>query len=618
MAEERGQSLRLGDPSFPFSVGLFVGADTTPNKVGDAPADGRAGEDEQVGDYREGTARAALAYYRTEGRKPTRANPFQLSECPWCGEELTSDSYSIKWDQILRTRCVRKGCFFASDVHPIPAYTVDENLYMFLPSLVIGTVDKFAMLPFMPRMAMLFGHVSSHCERDGFASRESPHQTSHNDGSRVVQFSEPLPPPDLVIQDELHLLSGPLGSMVGLYETTIERLCRRDGSKGPLRPKVVASSATIRRAEDQVWGIFARATRRFPPAGTEIEDSFFVREGVPERDSKLYVGLFPSGIASRTVMKRTLVSVLLGVSEVERHGVDVKDWDSYWTTVCYFNSIRELGTNRTTIEDDVQNDLHGHRDILPVPELTSQMDSRDLPEILSRLATPARSKNAVSVLVCSNMFSVGVDIQRLGLMVVNHQPKSTSEYLQATGRVGRSCPGLILVLYSWGRPRDQSHFERFYDYHNRIQSHVESMTVTPFSEGAIARALHAQFVGILRAIGPSSVVRSSQAGHFDAGLRASAQVNAILSSITDRMASVTGESTVRASEVLDTFLDEWVQYAGEALWYSSNPYRHVRLRLMKNIDDSDLGDVSGPLVLTPTSMRNVERQVPLDLRLRRG
>ena len=157
---------------------------------------------------------------------------------------------------------------------------VDEEIYRRLPSLLITTVDKFAQMPWNGSVQMLFGQVDGYCERHGF---RSPHladarrswRSTASTGRRASSPSarvlphNPLRPPDLIIQDELHLISGPLGTLVGLYETAIDQLCTWEVGGKRVRPKVVASTATIRRASDQVYGLFLRSLNVFPPHGLE-------------------------------------------------------------------------------------------------------------------------------------------------------------------------------------------------------------------------------------------------------------------------------------------------------------------------------------------------------------
>lgn len=600
-----------------FSIGLFVGQSTTSNQIGDKKDYDLYQKDHLKYHFKNTTAHYALEFWNREDSKPDTSNPFQLSYCPWCGEELDKSCFRIDADSdYLLTNCKRKGCPF--NKMEIPAFTVDDNIYSRLPSMIIGTVDKFAMLPFKPKIGMLFGHVEKYCPSHGFLFKTDNHPQSHQNGVQTQKINRPLNPPDLIIQDELHLINGPLGSMVGLYETTIDRLSCRQNEQVLLKPKLIASTATIRKAEEQVKNLFSRELKRFPSSGTDYSDSFFVKEIEDNSLAKMFVGVFPSGIGQKTVMKRTMSSFLMDVQQMKLDGSPVDYWDEYWTIVSYFNSIRDLGSAKTTIEDDVFNDIKiSKRDILPVKELTSRISSKELPEILDQLNLKGDKDESISVITCSNMFSVGVDVQRLGLMIMNNQPKSTSEYIQSVGRVGRNKTGLVIVLYNWGRPRDQSHYERFYDYHNRIQSHVEAMTVTPFSEGARERALHAQYVSMVRVLS-KNLSKESDAINFDKKFRSSAESRDFSQWISDRIASISPDEKHEAETCLNNFLDYWITQSKECNDID-DPLKYQKLSMsssdepfiLRKIDDKVSSEAGFLPILTPTSMRNVEKEVEI-------
>ncbi len=595
----------------PFAVGLFVGESTTSNRIGDRRDYDNYNNDRLKNYLDSRTAHYAIEFWNREKTKPDTSNPFQLSNCPWCGEELDVTCFTIdEKSDYLRTYCKREGCTF--NRKEIPAFTVDQNIYSRLPSMLIGTVDKFAMLPFSPKIGMLFGHVDRMCPDHGLLCKIDDHPSSHQNGPQVLKI-KPLLPPDLVIQDELHLINGPLGSMVGLYETTVDILSCREIEQLTVRPKLIASTATIRKAPEQVKYLFARELRRFPSPGTDYADSFFVKEKNADSEAKLFVGVFPSGIGQKTVLKRTMSSLLADVQRIKLKGAALKDWDDYWTIISYFNSIRDLGSAKTTIEDDVFNEVKSERDILPVKELTSRISSKELPYILDSLNIRGDDDESISILACSNMFSVGVDVQRLGLMIMNNQPKSTSEYIQSVGRVGRDKTGLVIMLYNWIRPRDQSHYERFYDYHNRIQSHVEAMTVTPFSEGARERGLHAQYVSMVRVL--SNVLSTNpDAGYFDSVYRNSSESKVYFDWIIERIESISPDERDEALKELNNFLDDWQEYANRSKdrnetlrykKYKDDPF------LLRKIEDEINRRTSLP-ILTPTSMRNIEKEIVLN------
>ena len=519
-AGERGDQ-RWGQT--PFRIGLWVGKRTTPNRTEDAAE--------------------ALRQIR-ENRPGALSSPHQLTNCPWCGTEIKAGVH-------LETRTYRDGacrtlifcgdslgrCEFSKRRAPdegLPVIVVDEEIYRRLPALLIATVDKFAQVPWKGEVQMLFGLVTGFCQRHGFRSPQIEDADSHT-GTRTGLPSAktvpraPLRPPDLIIQDELHLISGPLGTLVGLYETAIDKLCTWEVDGRKVRPKLVASTATIRSAEAQVLKLFLRRVNIFPANGLDARDNFFAIQREPSEayPGRVYIGICAPGRRLKAALIRVYVALLCGAHSLyEKHG---KDADPWMTLVGYFNSMRELGGMRRLVDDDVVSrvwkmDRRGlaRRKLSPtyLEELTSRIRSEDIPRTLDRLEAvfdpelEARRiemgkkgqhenapKKPLDVLLATNMVSVGVDVKRLGLMVVGGQPKATAEYIQATSRVGRQKPGLICTVFNWARPRDLSHYETFEHYHASFYRHVEPLSVTPFSAGALNRGLAGLLVSLVRMCG---------------------------------------------------------------------------------------------------------------------
>jgi hypothetical protein len=521
----RRKALEHGDKRWgttPFRIGLWVGRRTTPNRTDDA----------------------------LEAIKQARGNqfvgggvgtPYQLTACPWCGsaieagKHLEAQSYPQGSGRTL-TYCGDKfgQCLFSkrqAEGEGLPVVVVDEEIYRRLPTLLIATVDKFAQMPWKGEVQMLFGQVNGVCERHGFKSPEIEDSTSHPKSKLGLPAAKtmehgPLRPPDLIIQDELHLISGPLGTLVGLYETAIDKLCTWEVNGKQVRPKLIASTATIKNADVQVRSLFLRTVNIFPPPGLDVRDNFFSvqREPTEKEFGRRYLGICAPGRRLKAALIRVYVAYLCSAQSLyEKYGERVDPW---MTLVGYFNSMRELGGMRRLVDDDVfsrcrKQDRRGlarryfSGDYLA--ELTSRMRSEDIPQILDRLeggfdpemeekrkeAFKTKdykniTKKPLDVLLATNMISVGVDVKRLGLMVVAGQPKATAEYIQATSRVGRSFPGLVCTVFNWARPRDLSHYETFEHYHTTFYKHVEPLSVTPFSPGALQRGLAGLLVSLVR------------------------------------------------------------------------------------------------------------------------
>ncbi len=512
--------------TWPFEIGLWVGQGATPNILGGK------------GNRKEHTAVWKVDKFKTESAR--YPSPIPLESCPWCGTPFKTSSFNMVPDAEnpvdLRITCPNQDCEFTRN-RRLPIVAVDEPIYRRLPCFLIATVDKFAAMPWTGEVAHLFGRVQT-VVGDGTDIKHGFHSRAEIDDGKMPAGS-PIPggrllPPDLVIQDELHLISGPLGTMVGLYETAVEELCKRDVDGKPVPPKIVASTATVRRSEDQTRALFARPLMQvFPPQGPDRRDSFFAETVQAEKSpARLYVGIAAQGRNPKTILLRTYLALLGAGEKAFRHaqaaGLDPNPADPYMTLLGYFNALKELGGARRIIEDEVQSRLRKYSERRRVGEKREQglFSSRevnfDVMELTSRVSTAdvakakkgleerfvrsekASDRKGVDVGIATNMISVGLDITRLGLMAVFGQPKTTSEYIQATSRVGRdaSRPGLVVTILNLHKPRDRSHFERFGYYHRTFYRSVEATSVTPFSPRALDRGLAGTVVALARLVDP--------------------------------------------------------------------------------------------------------------------
>lgn len=457
----------------------------------------------------------SIQWGRSRSAKPIDFEIF----CPNPGCDLNN----VEWEEETPCGSWPAHAAFASaagtTTHcPIPAWTVDEQVYQWCPSMVVATVDKFARLAFEPRAASLFGNVERFNEHLGFYRRwcaplgpsSLPGRPAENPAFGRNVVTAPLVPPDLILQDELHLIEGPLGSMVGLYETAIDALASSSSGARSGRAKYIASTATVRNAASQVQSLFVRRLDVFPPAGISVDDSFFARTGAAhplDADSpgRLYVGICAPGRGAQTPIVRIWSRLMQHVADRRAAGTPDRDLDNFWTLVGYFNAIRELAGAVALTRQDILQRLTtiGLPPRMPDAnepvELSSRADSMSLPAMLGHLQVQLGGTTPpVNVAVATSMFGTGVDVDRLGLMVVHGQPKTTSSYIQATGRVGRRQGGLVVTFLRASRPRDLNHYEFFSAYHGSLYRFVEPITVNPFAPRARDRGLGPVAVALLR------------------------------------------------------------------------------------------------------------------------
>ncbi|ADU49570.1 DISARM system helicase DrmA [Intrasporangium calvum] len=525
---------RRDDPSTwgtePFRIGLWVGTDVSPKR------------------YHE----AAVQLAKVNAGQGYRLTVLQIQRCPWCGTRI--GSRNVRGDDGTRRIHVYCGdefgdCPFAeggSIDEGLPVLTTDEEIYRLTPAFVIATVDKFARLAREGEAASLFGFVSRRCERHGYVHPDytecdvkEKHPAKGGLPAAHVRSVGRLRPPDLIIQDELHLISGALGTTVGLFEVAIDVMASWVTAQGaPVRPLVVASTATVRNAAEQIRSLYGRDVTIFPPQVLDVGRTFFSKEQEVSEDApgRRYLGISTTGVRLTTAEIR-IAEVLMSAAQLmmDRDGAAA---DPYMTMVGYFNATRELAGMTRYMADDVQTALSKGRPWSKLPrrtgtefgslnmaELTARVSSADITTTLDQMAAtfdpafdsaearrnmrtlidegkplPKREVNPFDAVLATSMLQVGVDVTRLGLMMVVGQPKNTAEYIQASSRVGRdpARPGLVVSLGNWARPRDLAHFESFRQYHETFYKQVEALSVTPFSLTSMERGLEGVLVSVAR------------------------------------------------------------------------------------------------------------------------
>jgi hypothetical protein len=566
------ETIRKGDlrkwGAEPFTLGLWVGNKVTP------------GTTDQSHD--------AINAERN-GQRGSSATPAQLTFCPWCGTEIRAGR-DIHVDTEMGRTSICCGdslseCEFSKGKSKglgLPVVVVDDEIYRRPPTMLIGTVDKFAMMAWRGQTRTLFGRASQECSRHGLLWPDADCTGRHKrsgplPATKPVAIAQ-LRPPDLVIQDEFHLISGPLGTMVGLYESAVDELSAWKLDDKTVRPKVIASTATVRKAKEQIRNVFLREVAVFPPHGLDIEDNFFsVQRPVSEKPGRLYLGICSPGNSRPAVLIRLYVALLTAAQSLfDKFGTAA---DPYMTLVGYFNSLRELGGMRRLAEDDVTTRAYrvqmsrvvrpglSQRSVKNIDELTSRVSSKLIPKKLDHLEVKFKESwvkgevRAMDVVLATNMLSVGVDVNRLGLMAMNGQPKSTAEYIQATSRVGRSFPGIVFTVMTWSRPRDLSHYESFEHYHSTFYKHVEAQSVTPFAPRALDRGLTGTMISLLR-LSDAALNPNLGAGALDTSSRPEAQeAKNLLSARAWKVKNK--EAGNNAEKMIADRLDRWAIEAGK-------------------------------------------------------
>ena len=556
----------------PITVGMWVGSATSPNGFEDA----------------------MKAVQQAIDGKAAALRSLVLEACPWCGTPFDAPASYIATASEFHFRCTNARCDFGRHAQGIlPCNVVDEALYQDPPTLLIATVDKFARLAWDERANAFLGGKDNR-------------------------------PPELVIQDELHLIAGALGSVAGLYEAGLDTVLQARG----VHPKYIASTATIRMAQDQVRRLYGRELAVFPPPGLSCDDSYFART-VPlnERPGRMYVG-YLAPMLDRQHCMAPLAAALLVAPEVVFHSqVDrLNLLEAWWTQVVYHGSLKGVGNSHNAFNIDVRDAIRrstgeaeqaeANKDsgeakaALPITrsnpriaQLTSVSSAQENAQTFARLERTRDDPDCLDAVLATNMVSVGLDVARLALMIVNGQPLTTAEYIQASSRVGRGeVPGLVFVNYYRDQARSLSHYENFRPYHEAFYRFVEPTSVTPYTYQARTRALHAALVIAVRH-SCAVLLSNNQAGQFNPDTDA---VEKIIEVLKNRCAQADPQRAADTAAHIDRLVGQWrsevlrCQQEKRQLNYEARDNNADRL--LHNHDDK----ASKGLWPTLQSMRNVE------------
>ena len=474
-----GDKYKLGKQE--ISIGLYVGSNSLPNSREELDKEATSWTD------------------RNDGENNTK---IPLDRCPWCGGRLEYVDNAFC--------CSNDDCTYEEG---LPVRLCDEDIYNNPPTLLFGTVDKFASI----------AHKVSTTKMVDDSRRLFGRGKNHS-----------VLPPDLIIQDELHLLLGPLGSAVSLFECAIDQLCsREDGT----RPKIISSTATTRNTDLQIRALYDRNLNIFPKNGIDYDDSFFAFYKRTETNhhfesKRKYIGIMPTGRTQMTTQMRLTAILFVHRALFEIEHLHDKDYeavaDNYYSVISYFNSLKEVGKTdalfyieyvkylrrlykRVLRFGDLMECFYAGE--LTESEISGRLSASDVNKTFTEVATHWSLENRLphkdgdkwvravlppDYILATNMISVGLDVSRFNTIIMNSMPRNIAEYIQASSRVARSVQGLVITSHNPFRSRDVSHFEKFREFHEKLYYYVEPISITPFSKKSVDKYFSLYMAAIIR------------------------------------------------------------------------------------------------------------------------
>jgi hypothetical protein len=572
-----------------ISIGLWVGGDVTPNDL--KSAEYNLNELHESAEYEEDFVN----------------NKFIILKCPWCNTKMSPNEYKVDSKKNFLFVCSNSKCDFSLDKKSLPIKVIDSEIYKELPTLLIGTIDKFATLPWREDAINAFDS----CETNNFL------------------------PPDLIIQDEIHLISGPLGSIAGMYEIIISAITEKINNGKTIKAKIIGSTATISRANMQIKNLYGRDCHIFPPQANKLEDSFFAEEVLDKNIlGRKYVGIFTPSSSSLEVTLSQLMAILnlAGgyLKQYSEENIDI--YDPYWTNLIYFNSIRELMKGSSLIDGDANENIRSkwfRKGIMKsfiedeakyknlrrkfdndIEELTSRVDSSQIPKKLEILEKKANERGSLSACLATNMIQVGIDIGRLSLMTIVGQPKTTSEYIQASSRVGRELekPGLVFTQLSHTKLRDRSHYEKFSSYHQNLYKYVEPTSVTSHSDPVRKRCLHAIVIFLVRFWS-----KNHRSSPLTPDNKLADRIKEYICNHVEKADAEHEEEVEKTKKEIDYIIRRWSSDTPEIYGFIGNNISKSKKSTLMKPSGSEQTLEGNPFE-TLTSMRNVDRECAALLR----
>ncbi|MHB9858572.1 helicase-related protein [Streptomyces sp. YIM S03343] len=552
----------MGGADWPFFIGFYAGSGNTPNSL---LADGMLD--------RLRTSEEARHEYRL------------VHECPYCREASVKIPPPDPRKLRLLHVCGNEQCG-----ETLPIIVVDTEIYRYLPTVVVGTLDKLANIGLSDKFGALFGDVDCHCPDHGYGRGGKCHERHAPGHSKVAprRLREPLrdPSPSLEIIDELHMVNEELGAFSGHYEGLLAEVQRtlsarqRTDGRG-VRMKVVATTATIRGEDRQSEHLFGLPSVVVPLPGPSPDESFYWKLD-RDRPMRSFVGVMPT----RGTAEMTLVRMLTSAHRALWKLVLRKDlpdefagWpaeelaatvDLYRTSLTYVTSLVDFGKIRRSLDTQVNETLR--RDGFPdlrVAELKSE-NNRGLDGVRGVLEDLSTTDGETGMVVATSMASHGVDVDRLNLMLFNGMPRSMAEYIQASSRVGRAYHGLVFMLFNPVRERDRSHYRYHGKFHEYLDRMVEPVAINRWSRFAVRRTLPGILMGQVLQIANRDWW---QAGNGPGHLHDLSKMQAAL-----RAPAVGGLSTVQLTRLLETM---------HAVFQSSRPEgEELRTDLERLVEDA--------------------------------
>lgn len=497
----RKQNLEIASTT-EFRVGFYVGKDNTPNKISThEKLSSRGGRQKNLDLLLESDQETLNEYYRF------------IDTCPCCGKKMVNVRFNKeRW--VLEHICDNPEC----QASVLPLFIVDSEIYRYLPSIVVSTVDKMSLIGISNEFKALFGQVKSYCPIHGFSTGKNCTCAESGCTERmqgVGYIKDPIP--TLFIQDEMHLIKESLGTFAAHYESFINYYAKKMVKPEHMKKiRFIGATATISMYQEHIRNLYHMEPRRFPceyPSSKQGEDFYSYTNhdditriilGYAPYGRSIMDGMWESVYLMRVIVYQMILNIASSYDNLTKLGftASLEEYKNmifeYWIELVYNNRKQDAIELENAFQNQANNKLSAKDfPLYVIKQMTSDVDFQSVRKTLFDIQENRKNLDSTNLILATSTISHGVDEDSFNIMYFFGMPNNNAEYIQAYSRTGRKYTGIVIDIIRLMRVRDRSYLKNFVTFHQNKDDLVESVPINRWAKNAIYSTLPGVLSGVI-------------------------------------------------------------------------------------------------------------------------